>query len=163
MGRRRRHRQGETHTRTLCYQAFAVRTDTLKIAAPANPESVGELRRAVVAYARKSGSDLAGAEAVQLAVSEALTNVAMHAYRNGDHGCMAVEAWPEQRHLVVHVTDDGVGFVPRPNSPGMGIGLAVMAQAADDFAISNREGVPGTLVQLRFALSPEEAPTRTSN
>lgn len=139
-----------------------MRTTPLQLAASARPDSIGELRRAVVAYAREVGSAQTDTEAVRLAVSEALTNVAMHAYRDGEPGCMTVEAWPERQHLVVHVSDDGVGLIPRPDSPGMGIGLAVMAQAADEFTISNREGVPGTLVQLRFALSPAEAPNRNS-
>jgi serine/threonine-protein kinase RsbW len=121
---------------------------------PAHPESIGEARRAVVDYARRQGAEPVTLESVRLAVSEALTNVVMHAYRGGPVGDIATEAWIEDGHLFVQVCDEGVGLVPRPDSPGMGIGLAVMAQSADEFTISNREGVPGTLVALRFALPP---------
>lgn len=119
---------------------------------PARPAAIGDLRRAVVDYARWAGADAEVMQSVRLAVSEALTNVAMHAYRDRSEGDILAEAWTDDDHLVVRVSDDGVGLVPRPDSPGMGIGLAVMAQAADEFTICNREGVPGTLVELRFAL-----------
>jgi serine/threonine-protein kinase RsbW/stage II sporulation protein AB (anti-sigma F factor) len=119
---------------------------------PARPDAIGELRRAVVDYARGAGADTEVVQSVRLAVSEALTNVAMHAYRGRSEGDMLAEAWTDDHHLVVRVSDDGLGLVPRTDSPGMGIGLAVMAQAADEFTIANRVGAPGTLVELRFAL-----------
>lgn len=135
----------------------------LRSSLPARPESIGELRRAVVDYAGRSGAGQLVLQAVRLAVSEALTNVVMHAYRDRPPGEMVAEAWTEDGNLMVRVCDDGAGLVPRPDSPGMGIGLAVMAQSADEFAISNREGVPGTLVALRFALSPPEASDRSTS
>ncbi len=132
----------------------------LQTTLPARPDSIGQIRRAVVAFASSVGADAQVSQAVRLAVSEALTNVAMHAYRDRDSGSMLAEAWLEGGHLVVQVCDDGVGLIPRTDSPGMGIGLAVMAQSADEFTISNREGVPGTLVELRFALSRAELMNR---
>lgn len=135
----------------------------LRSSLPAHPESIGELRRAVVDYARGAGAHQHVLQAVRLAVSEALTNVVMHAYCNRPAGNMLAEAWTQDGHVMVQVCDDGVGLVPRPNSPGMGIGLAVMAQSADEFTISNREGVPGTLVALRFALSPPGVSTRATS
>lgn len=128
-------------------------TSRMYNALPARPESIGQLRGVVGKFALRSGADMDVTHAVRLAVSEALTNVVMHAYRQREPGDMTVEAWLEEGRLVVRVWDEGVGLVPRPDSPGMGIGLAVMAQAADEFAISNRDDVPGTLVELRFALS----------
>ena len=128
----------------------------LHLTRPATADSIGEVRRVVANFARGAGIDAEVAQAVRLAVSEALTNVVMHAYRGRGTGSMTTEAWPADEHLVVRVWDDGVGLVPRTDSPGMGIGLAVMAQAADEFTISNREAVAGTLVELRFALSRAE-------
>jgi anti-sigma regulatory factor (Ser/Thr protein kinase) len=130
-----------------------VTANRLHTSLPARPDSIGEFRRAVVEYARRVGASQVVAQAVRLAVSEALTNVAMHAYRGRKSGDMVAEAWAQDEDLLVRVWDDGVGLIPRPDSPGMGIGVAVMAQAADEFTISHRDGVPGTLVELRFALA----------
>jgi len=51
------------------------------------------------------------------------------------------------------VLDEGHGLIPRADSPGMGLGLGLMAQMADDFRVANREGTPGTSVSLRFSLT----------
>ena len=58
---------------------------------------------------------------------------------------MTVRAWPEEANLAVEVLDEGHGLIPRTDSPGLGLGLGVMAQLADDFRIANR---------LRIANSP---------
>lgn len=71
---------------------------------------------------------------------------------------MTVQAWlDEEEHLTVRVLDDGRGLVPRLDSPGLGLGLGVMAQMADDFRVANREGRPGTIVSLRFSLARSRA------
>jgi serine/threonine-protein kinase RsbW len=84
-------------------------------------------------------------------VSEALTNVVLHAYLGRDPGPMVAEAWCDADHLLVRVCDEGQGLVPRVDSPGLGVGIAVMASVADDFRIGNRDGTAGTVVSLRFS------------
>ena len=96
-------------------------------------------------------SELVG-NAVRVAVGEALTNVVMHAYAGRQPGKVTVQAWVDADHLTVRVLDDGHGLIPRPDSPGLGLGLGLMAQMADDFHVSNRDGTPGTTVSLRFLL-----------
>ncbi len=124
----------------------------LKLQAPAEPHAIGELRRDVVAYAAQIGASEPVREAIRLAVSEALTNVVVHAYE-GDPGMMSVEAWRDDAHrLVILVEDEGRGLAPRSTSPGLGLGHGLMAQMADDFRIAARDGAPGTIVSLRFAL-----------
>jgi serine/threonine-protein kinase RsbW len=127
----------------------------LKLQAPATPYAIGELRGKVDAYAVRLGASEAVREAIRLAVSEALTNVVLHAY-DGHVGTMTLEASCEDAHrLVIVVLDEGCGFIPRPMKrmgEGLGLGLGLMAQMADDFRVGPRNGSPGTSVSLRFAL-----------
>ncbi len=127
----------------------------LEIRAPAQPERIGALRREIVAWAARHGADDDCREALALAVSEALTNVVMHAYRGAGVGDIIVEAWRDaDEHLVVVVCDDGHGLSPHADSPGLGLGIAIMARMASDFVIAKRESRPGTYVMLRFPLFP---------
>ena len=98
-------------------------------------------------------------QSIRLAVGEALTNVVMHAYVGGQPGMMLVRAWvDEDEHFNVQVLDEGHGLIPRADSPGLGLGMGLMAQMSDDFRVANREGTPGTTVSLRFTLAGSESP-----
>ena len=133
--------------------------DRLKLRAPAQPEAIPEMRHKVVAYADRLGAAESACEAVRLAVSEAVTNVVVHAYEGQETGDVSVEAWPDgDHHLMVVITDDGRGFLPRPPSVGMGMGMGMglMAQVADAFIVTSRDGMPGVTVSLSFALSDRE-------
>src|SRR5689334_7784224 len=92
---------------------------------PAVSESLGSMRRAVRAFAARCG--VRDEPAVTLAVSEAATNAIVHAFAGRDAGEIAVEAYCEQDHLCVIVADDGAGMKPRPDSPGIGLGLPLIA------------------------------------
>ena len=115
------------------------------------------MRTAVWHYAIEHGAGQEMGQAVRLAVGEALTNVVMHAYVDREPGAMTVQAWLDDDHLNVEVLDEGHGLIPRADSPGLGLGMGLMAQMADDLRISNREGHPGTSVRLRFALAAAES------
>ena len=124
----------------------------------ARPEEVAPLRTAIWRHALTLGVGPELGNAIRLAVGEALTNVVMHAYVGIEPGRMTVEAWvDDHEHLVVRVFDEGHGLIPRTDSPGLGLGLGLMAQLSDDFRIANREGTPGTTVSLRFLLAPARA------
>lgn len=126
--------------------------------APARAEELAGLRTAVSRFATDLGATAEVAQAIRLAVGEALTNVVMHAYVGRDPGAMTVRAWVGQDdHLNVEVIDEGHGLIPRPDSPGLGLGMGLMAQVADDLRITNREGRPGTIVFLRFAIAEAES------
>ncbi len=117
------------------------------------PTVIPTLRRELVDYARFLGASAETCDAIALAVSEALTNVVQHAYVGQEPGPIIVEALLERRNqLLLRVSDEGQGPTPRADSPGLGLGLGVMAQTADDFNISNREDNRGTVVTLRFSL-----------
>ncbi|MFZ0378533.1 MAG: ATP-binding protein [Solirubrobacteraceae bacterium] len=117
------------------------------------PAVVPTLRRELVAYARFLGASDRTCDAIALAVSEALTNIVRHAYVGQEPGPIIVEALLEGRNqLLLRVSDEGRGPTPRADSPGLGLGLGVMAQTADDFSISNRQETRGTVVTLGFSL-----------
>jgi serine/threonine-protein kinase RsbW len=119
----------------------------------ARPEHVGLLRAAVVRFARARGATPKQCEQIALAVSEALSNSVLHAYVGRDHpGPVTVEGWWKDRTLTVVVCDEGCGMVPRLDSPGLGIGLPLIAQMSDRVDIEDRDGQPGVCLRMTFAL-----------
>jgi two-component sensor histidine kinase len=52
----------------------------------------------------------------------------------------------------VQVADEGGGLAPRVDSPGLGLGLILIAQACDELDIIKREG-GGTELRMRFGLN----------
>lgn len=119
---------------------------------PAQPPQVAAIRRAISAFAKRRGADTATLIRLELAVSEAATNVVLHAYRTpGAGGHIHVMACLDRGTLEVTVRDDGCGMAPRPDSPGMGLGLSLMASESDHFEARTVEG-GGTEVQMDFLL-----------
>lgn len=119
---------------------------------PAVEASVPRARRPVADYvvASAADSDAHQLDSIRLAVSEAVTNAVMHAYR-GSMGLIHVSATALPDEIWVLVSDDGCGFQTPPAQPGLGWGLALIADAADDFTIAER-GAGGTEVRMRFAV-----------
>ena len=125
---------------------------TQRWTAPAVPANIARLRNAVGTYAQDAGLSRDRAADVCLAVSEALTNAVVHAYREGDEGEVEVSARTQAGRIEVKVQDRGRGVRPRPDSPGMGMGLPMIAALATESDISARQG-GGTVVTMRFALA----------
>jgi serine/threonine-protein kinase RsbW len=119
---------------------------------PAVPESVPMARRALAAVAAAAGAAGERLEEIRLAVSEALTNAVVHAYRNSDGGRFHVTAAVTAGELWVLIGDDGRGMHAWNDSRGLGIGLSLISGLSDDFAIVTRAS-GGTEVQMRFDLS----------
>jgi serine/threonine-protein kinase RsbW len=88
---------------------------------------------------------------VILVVSEALTNAALHAYVGMAGGPMALVASLSSGRLRVTVTDEGRGMVPRTDSPGLGMGLGVIARLTDGLEVTSPGG-RGTEVRVSFVL-----------
>lgn len=118
---------------------------------PAVPANVRIARRAVRAYAESAGC--ADLEAVELAVTEAVTNAVLHAYvDDAAPGTVALRGQRRAGTVLVSVADEGRGLLPRPDSPGLGMGLAIMqAQAAEIAFVGPPQRARGTEVRLRFA------------
>jgi anti-sigma regulatory factor (Ser/Thr protein kinase) len=115
------------------------------------PETVGEVRRRITAFAAAHGADRRRQSNIALAVSEAVTNVIVHAYPADRVGSISIAADIEQGELEIVVVDTGDGFRPG-TAPGIGAGLSIIAETADEFAI--REHWPrGIELWMRFTLT----------
>jgi serine/threonine-protein kinase RsbW len=103
------------------------------------------MRRTAADFARRHGASDRALESLSLALSEALTNVVVHAYRDaGAPGSVLLALSVSDGALLVTVTDEGCGFTPRPDSPGLGLGMGMMAQLADPFDVTARPDGPGS-------------------
>jgi anti-sigma regulatory factor (Ser/Thr protein kinase) len=87
---------------------------------------------------------------ITLAVTEACTNAVVHAYPNGG-GTINVTASHLGGELEVAVRDHGGGMAPRVDTPGLGVGLPVIAAIARSVVIGSPED-GGTEVRMQFAL-----------
>jgi serine/threonine-protein kinase RsbW len=116
--------------------------------APALADEVGRMRRAASAAAAEHGLDGRALEHLELAVSEALTNVVLHAYQD-EPGPMSVEVESDDDEIRVTVADDGGGIAAQAEHRGPGMGLGILASAADFCEIRSRRGV-GVEVLLGF-------------
>jgi anti-sigma regulatory factor (Ser/Thr protein kinase) len=113
----------------------------------ADAAHVGGLRAAVVEFAREIGFEDTGQ--IALAVSEAITNVVVHAYANAEVGDMRVVACDKPDRLIVVVRDYGAGMLPRADSPGLGLGLPLISTMTDELQIEAADGA-GTLLRMHF-------------
>jgi len=117
------------------------------------PESVSIIRHTLSDWARGLGVREDVISALGLAVSEATTNAVVHAYADltdAGQGTVAVAAVIDDALLSVTVADEGRGMRPRPDSPGLGLGLPLIAQMATSFEV--HEGpAGGTEVRMSFA------------
>ena len=119
---------------------------------PAEPPSVSSIRHSLSDFARGQGVSEDIISAAGLAVSEATTNAVVHAYADAaEPGAVTVLAGIDEGHLWVTVCDEGRGMRPRPDSPGLGLGLPLIAQMAASFEVHERDS-GGTEVRMRFAL-----------
>jgi anti-sigma regulatory factor (Ser/Thr protein kinase) len=123
---------------------------------PAVAEAVPQARRALTDVAAAAGAGGDRLEEIRLAVSEALTNAVVHAYRNGEPGHFHVTAAIASGELWVLISDDGRGLHAWNDSRGLGIGLSLISGLSDDFAIVTRAS-GGTEVQMRFDLKKANA------
>ena len=115
---------------------------------PATPASVPDARHDLIAYAAEAGVTHDQLDRIRLAVSEAVTNAVRHAYRETT-GAVHVMASATGGELWILVLDEGCGHQTPATDPGLGWGLALIADACDDFVLAERaEG--GTAARMRF-------------
>jgi serine/threonine-protein kinase RsbW len=128
--------------------------NSLDVELPAEPASCWRARDALRGALASLAVDIA---AVDLAVTEAVTNVVVHAYRDrrpaDGPGPIRIALRIEDDAAWVVVADDGVGMAPRADSPGLGMGLSLIASVCDELEIEQRHD--GTRVHMRFGLGPD--------
>lgn len=104
----------------------------------ARSEHVAVMRQAAVAAAEASGLEPARVDDVALAVGEASANVVVHAYEDTP-GSFALYVYLTPDDLKLVVRDWGAGIRPRPDSPGLGLGLPLIGALADAVEFADAE------------------------
>ncbi|MCW2997075.1 MAG: ATP-binding protein [Solirubrobacterales bacterium] len=123
----------------------------LELTLPARPENVGVVRHVLGGVAEALDLDHETLDDVRLAVSEACANAVIHAYAGLVPGLMDIDVHAGPRELQISVRDHGAGMAPRTDSPGLGVGLPLMASLAGSMELLSPPG-GGTEVRMRFAL-----------
>jgi anti-sigma regulatory factor (Ser/Thr protein kinase) len=127
-------------------------TPDFQLTLPARAENVAVVRHAFGGLGDAFDVPDHALADVKLAVTEACTNVVVHAYPDGD-GPMAISAGLSDTALVVVVADEGRGILPRPDSPGLGLGLPLIATLATSLELGTNDR-DETEVRMTFELEP---------
>jgi len=105
------------------------------------------LRREMAGIAKDCGMDAEAIADVRLAVTEAATNAVIHAYAKAE-GELRVTAAMKDGELAIVIGDTGPGLVERRDSPGLGLGLSIIATLAERLKIVNHSS--GTEIHMAF-------------
>jgi anti-sigma regulatory factor (Ser/Thr protein kinase) len=133
-------------------------TPDLELKLPARAENVAVVRHAFGGFAEALSVDEQTLADIKLAITEACTNVVIHAYDDGEDGSLEVDASIDDRHLTVVIRDEGRGIVPRPDSPGLGLGLPLIATLAESLELGTDDD-DRTEVRMTFSLDESSAPS----
>jgi serine/threonine-protein kinase RsbW len=127
----------------------------VQLTLPARAENVAVVRHALGGLGEALDLDPQTLSDMKLAVTEACTNVVVHAYGQ-DEGPMEVAATVEGPTLRVTVRDEGLGIVPRADSPGLGLGLPLIATLTESLELGKADD-DRTEVAMVFRLAEEPA------
>ncbi len=129
----------------------------VRLTMPARPEGVGVVRQALAGMADALDFDAAVLADMKMAVTEACTNVVVHAY--DDAGELEVEMTADELGLTILVRDQGTGIRPHParsETPALGLGLPLIAALSDAFELRGGVG-EGTEVRMTFHYARDAA------
>ncbi len=127
-------------------------TANMELALPARAENIAIVRHALGALGDACGVGEPALSDIRLAVTEACTNVVIHAYAADQEGPLEVSATVAGEKLTVIVKDHGPGITPRPDSPGLGLGLPLIASLADAVSLGHDEQ-GRTAVRMDFSIA----------
>jgi serine/threonine-protein kinase RsbW len=134
-------------------------TATLEL--PAVADSLTVVRQMLTGLGEALALEPSAIGDLKIAVSEACANCCLHAYRDRPAGPMRVSCYVRGTTLWIAVVDRGIGMGPtrlgEGGSPGLGLGLPLMAALSDELRLrSGAEG--GSEVWMRFELNGAGAP-----
>jgi serine/threonine-protein kinase RsbW len=130
-------------------------TPDFELTLPARAENVAVVRHAFGGLGDALDVPDHALADVKLAVTEACTNVVVHAYPDGD-GPMSVYAGLVDGALTVVVSDEGRGILPRPDSPGLGLGLPLIATLASSLELGTNDREQ---TEVRMVFELDRAPS----
>jgi serine/threonine-protein kinase RsbW len=124
----------------------------MELALPARAANIAVVRHAFGALGEAFACDEQILANIRLAVTEACTNVVVHAYPAGHEGPLEICATLQEEKLLVVVRDEGPGIAPRADSPGLGLGLPLIASLTESVLLGRDED-DRTEVRMTFALT----------
>jgi anti-sigma regulatory factor (Ser/Thr protein kinase) len=122
---------------------------------PALAEGVGVVRQALAGLADALAFDPAVLSDMKMAVTEACTNVVVHAY-DDKPGELEVAMTAGEDDLTIVVRDHGTGITPKPartEPPALGLGLPLIAALADSLEIEHAPRA-GSRLAMSFMCRP---------
>ena len=128
------------------------------------PRNQAFARDAVAAFCLELNPTLSALSDVKTAVSEAVTNCTVHAYR-GCSGLITVECEIEDNTLHIKISDEGKGiddvnqavqplFTSAPTDERSGMGFTIMQTFMDEFKVSSEKD-KGTVVGMSKTFNAE--------
>ena len=123
-------------------------TPDLSLTLPARAENVAVIRHAIGGLGEALDVDDQTLSDLKLAVTEACTNAVVHAYPDGE-GPVEVCVYVSDPMLMLVVRDEGRGITPRTDSPGLGLGLPLIATLAEALELGTDEA-DRTEVRMTF-------------
>jgi serine/threonine-protein kinase RsbW len=133
---------------------LATTTPDMELALPARAANIAVVRHAFGALGEAFACDEQILANIRLAVTEACTNVVVHAYPDGREGPLEICATLQEEKLLVVVRDEGPGIAPRADSPGLGLGLPLIASLTESVLLG-RDDEDRTEVRMTFVLSDD--------
>ena len=134
----------------------------MKLSFPSYSSNEGFARAAVAAFLAQLDPTLEGLSVLKTAVSEAVTNCIVHAYRDGIGTIYITAILSEPRSITIRIRDRGCGIpdVAQAMEPlfstggeeRAGLGFSVMESFTDSLRVRSEVG-KGTTVTLRKKLS----------
>ena len=132
-------------------------TNYLKLQFYSLPRNQAFARDAVAAFCLELNPTLADLSDVKTAVSEAVTNCTVHAYK-GNLGIVTIECEIEDNSLHIKVSDTGRGiadvtkaiqpfYTSAPSDERSGMGFTIMQTFMDEFNVNSIQG-EGTVVYI---------------
>ena len=117
-------------------------------------------RRVIAEFCERCGLPAALIDDVKLVVTEACTNVVLHAYEETAPraATFEVHARLESGQLLVCVSDEGRGIGAPTSNRGLGLGLRLALQLAGGVQACEGADGRGTRLMMRFAV-PDPAAT----
>ena len=136
--------------------------ENLFIKVDATPNSVGFLRSVVGAFVAQVNPSMDTISDIKTAVSEAVTNVVVHAYNNKNVGEISVFAKLKDKTLHIEICDNGIGiadvdkaltefYTSKSEEERSGLGFTIMQSFMDNLSVTSTPG-KGTRVQMSKSL-----------
>lgn len=136
--------------------------ENLFIKVDATPNSVGFLRSVVGAFVAQVNPSMDTISDIKTAVSEAVTNVVVHAYNNKNVGEISVFAKLKDKTLHIEICDNGIGiadvdkaltefYTSKSEEERSGLGFTIMQSFMDNLSVTSTPE-KGTRVQMSKSL-----------